>query len=165
MANSKGVFVRRWNRMDEKLWKENGEENILEGVLLRKGEGKMMVGPTWANKKVLSKIERKLGGKKSYMWRTKMPVCKLHMRFFNMFVCLFFFFFFVCMWFFFSINDFYFLINLGDCMLIGCLSLFCFNWASFFNKGIWVNSYKLNFFYPSIFSLPTKQKWGKLKFF
>ena len=33
--------------------------------------------------------------------------------------------------------DFYFLINLGDCFFLGgCLPLFCFNWASFFNKGI-----------------------------
>ena len=33
--------------------------------------------------------------------------------------------------------DFYFLINLDDCFFLGgCLPLFCFNWASFFNKGI-----------------------------
>ena len=39
----------------------------------------------------------------------------------------------------------------------GCLSLFWFNWASFF-----IQTY---FFHPSNFSLSTKQKLGKLKSF
>ena len=45
------------------------------------------------------------------------------------------------------------------------LSLFCFNWASFFNKSIWVNLFKLIFFHPSTFPLSTKQKWEKIKYF
>ena len=99
-----------------------------------------------------------------------MPISKLHMGFFNTFVCLFFlcfciFVFVFCMWFFFSTNDYYYLINLGDCMLFGCLSLFCFNWPSFFNKGIWVNLYKLTFFIPPLFHSEQKKKWKKLKFF
>ena len=31
---------------------------------------------------------------------------------------------------------FIFFNNLGDCFFFGCLSLFCFNWLSFFNKSI-----------------------------
>ena len=34
--------------------KKTRRKNILEGVWLRKGEGKMMVGPTRAHKKVFS---------------------------------------------------------------------------------------------------------------
>ena len=64
--------------------------------------------------------------------------------------------------FFFFFKDliFIFLVNLGDCSFFFCgyLSLFCFNWASFFNNGILVNLFKLIFFHPSTFSLPTKQK-------
>ena len=38
----------------KKFGKKTRRKNILEGVWLRKGEGKMMVGPTWAHKKVFS---------------------------------------------------------------------------------------------------------------
>ena len=49
--------------------------------------------------------------------------------------------------FFFPEHDSYFLINLGDCLFFfGCLLLFCVNWASFFNKSIWVNLYKFTIF-------------------
>ena len=114
------MFVRRWNRMDGKLWKENGEEKYFGGCFVEKGRGKNDGGAYLSQQKCfLSKIERKLGGEKSYMWRTKMPMCKLHMRFFNMFVCLFFFFFlFAC--------DFFF-----------------YKWFLFFNKFWWLYAYWL----------------------
>ena len=43
---------------------------------------------------------------------------------------------------------FIFLINLGDCSFLWLFVTFFFNWASFFNKGIWVKLFK------SIFSIP-----------
>ena len=151
--------------MDEKIWKKNKEEKYFGGCLVEKGRGENDGGAYLSpQKSFLFKIERKLGGDKSYMWRTKMLMSKLHMGFFNTFVCLFFlcfciFVFVFCMWFFFSTNDYYYLINLGDCMLFGCLSLFCFNWPSFFNKGIWVNSYKFTFFISPLFYLqPNKNE-------
>ena len=52
--------------------------------------------------------------------------------------------------FFFSWHDYYFLINLGDFFFFLCLSNFCFDWTSFFNKCMWVNLCKLFFFFPSI---------------
>ena len=48
---------------------------------------------------------------------------------------------------------------------LSCLSLFCFNWVSFFNKGIWVNLCKFTFSIPFTFSLLIKQKREKLKIF
>ena len=62
---------------------------------------------------------------------------------------------------FFSRYDFYFLINL---VIVFCL-FFCFNRASFFNKGTWANLCKHIFPSFHFFSLPTKQKGGKLKSF
>ena len=165
------MFVWRWNRVDEKIWKKNKEEKYFGGCLVEKGRGENDGGAYLSpQKSFLFKIERKLGGGKILYVKDKnahIQVAHGLLQYVCLFVC---FFFFVFLFFFlhvifFSTNDYYFLINLGDCMLFGCLSLFCFNWLSFFNKGIWVNSYKLNFFYPSIFSLPTKQKWGKLKYF
>ena len=50
---------------------------------------------------------------------------------------------------FFSWHYYYFLINLGDFFFL-CLSNFCFDWTSFFNKCMWVNLCKLFFFFPSI---------------
>ena len=49
--------------------------------------------------------------------------------------------------------------------LVLVFHFFSFNWALFFNKGIWINIYKLTFFHPSTFPLPTKQKGKKLKSF
>ena len=64
---------------------------------------------------------------------------------------------------------FLFFNKLGDCLFffffLGCLSLFCFNWSSFFNKGCMSKFIQTHFFHPSIFPLPTKQKGKKLKFF
>ena len=62
-------------------------------------------------------------------------------------------------------HDFYFVINLGGCFLFLSLFVFCFNWTSFFNKGIWVNLYKFTFFIFPRSTPPTKQKRGKLKSF
>ena len=107
MANSKGVFVWRWNRVDEKIWKKNKEEKYFGGCLVEKGRGEDDGGAYLSpQKSFLFKIVRKLGGEKSYMWRTKMLMSKLHMGFFNTFVCLFvFFFLFFC---FFFACDFFF---------------------------------------------------------
>ena len=58
---------------------------------------------------------------------------------------LFFSFFFLCL----TRHDFYFLMNWV--IFFGCLSFICFNWPSFFNKGIWVNLDKLTFFIPPLF--------------
>ena len=71
----------------------------------------------------------------------------------------------LCFFFFFSLtrhdfclrHDFYFLINwLIAFFFFG--SFFCFNWPSFFNKGIWVNLCKLTYSIPPLFSLPIKKK-------
>ena len=53
-------------------------------------------------------------------------------------VVLFFFFFFLCLTRhdFFLEHHFYFLINWVIASFFGCLSLFCFNWSSFFNKSV-----------------------------
>ena len=49
-------------------------------------------------------------------------------------------------------------------IFFGCLSLFFFNWVSFFNKGICVNLYKLTF--PSLnFSTPNQIKMREIKIF
>ena len=85
---------------------------------------------------------------------------------FKRFLCFFFFFFGldVIFFFFFSRHDFFFLINLGDCFyyyyyyFFDCWSLFCFNWASFCNKSILVNLYKLTFFIPSHFHSQLNKK-------
>ena len=42
---------------------------------------------------------------------------------------------------------------------------FCFNCVLFFNKGTWINFIKTYSFRLFTFSLPTKQKLGKLKIF
>ena len=42
---------------------------------------------------------------------------------------------------------------------------FCFHWALFFNKSIWVNLYNFFFFLFSTFPLPLKHKLWKLKSF
>ena len=66
----------------------------------------------------------------------------------------FFFLFFFCVFFFSLDVIFIFLINLGDYIF---LSLFCFNWALFFNKDIWINLYKLTFSISPLFhSQPNK---------
>ena len=57
-------------------------------------------------------------------------------------VAFFLFFFFFSFFFVLTRHDFFldmifiFFNNLGDCFFFGCLSLFCFNWLSFFNKSI-----------------------------
>ena len=166
MANSKGVFVWRWNRVDEKIWKKNKEEKYFGGCLVEKGRGENDGGAYLSpQKSFLFKIERKLGGGKILYVKDKNAHVQVAHGLLQ-YVCLFFFFlcfcifvFVFCMWFFFSTNDYYYLINLGDCMLFGCLSLFCFNWPSFFNKGIWVNSYKFTFFISPLFYLqPNKNE-------
>ena len=48
----------------------------------------------------------------------------------------------------------------------GWLSLFCFNWASLFNKNIWVNLYKFIFSIPPLFySQPNKNKGNNNLFY
>ena len=59
----------------------------------------------------------------------------------------------VCVSFCLTRNDFFLFLNLGDFFFWGCLSLFYFNWALFFNKSILVNLHNF-FFHSSIFSLP-----------
>ena len=77
-------------------------------------------------------------------------------------VVLFLFFFFFCL----TRHNFYFLINwVIAFFFFSCLSLFCFSWSSFFNKGCMSKFIQTHFFHPSIFPLPTKQKGEKLKFF
>ena len=64
--------------------------------------------------------------------------------------------FFLGTWFFFLINWVIFFFFFFFC---GCLSLFCFNWPSFFNKDIWVSLYKFTFFIPLLFhSQPNKRE-------
>ena len=54
--------------MDGKFWKENGEEKYFGGCFVEKGRGKNDGGAYLSQQKCfLSKIERKLGGEKSYM--------------------------------------------------------------------------------------------------
>ena len=75
----------------------------------------------------------------------------------------FFFFWFRCD--FFYGHDFYFLINLGNWFFMFAYHFFGFYWASFFNKGICVNLYKLIFFIPSFFySQPNQMKEIKIFF-
>ena len=50
-------------RENEKKKKKNEKGNFFEGCLVERGEKKMLVGPP---KIFLSKMERKLGGGKSY---------------------------------------------------------------------------------------------------
>ena len=60
----------------------------------------------------------------------------------------------------FFLHDFYFSNKFG-CLLLFCgyLSRFCFNWASFFKKDIWVNLFEHIFFIPPLFrSQPNKKK-------
>ena len=54
---------------------------------------------------------------------------------------------------------FIFLINLDDLYFLVVYHFFGFNLASFFNKGICINLYKLTFFIPLLFdSQPTKEE-------
>ena len=71
----------------------------------------------------------------------------------------------VVVFFFFDRCDFFltwFFINKFGWLLSffgGYLSLFCFNWASFFNNGIWGNLFKLIFsFSPLFHSQPNKNE-------
>ena len=50
-------------------------------------------------------------------------------------------------------HDFYFLINWVIALFFWLFVtfFFCFNWTSFFNKGIWVNLFKLIFFISLLF--------------
>ena len=75
------------------------------------------------------------------------------------------FFFLTSRWFFFL--DMIFFFNKFGWLFsfFGYLSIFCFNWASFFNKSKWVNLFKLIFFHLSTFSFLTKQKWEKIIYF
>ena len=90
------------------------------------------------------------------------PGCCLHFFYFlvvGVIVVLFCFFFF----FFFFGYDFYFLIN-WVIFFFSCLSLFCINWLSFFNKGVWVNLYKL-IFLSFYFFTSNQTKKRKIKSF
>ena len=68
----------------------------------------------------------------------------------------FFFPFFFCL----TRHDFYFLINwVIAFFFFSCLSLFCFNWSSFFNKCVGVNLYKFIFsISPFFHSQPNKNE-------
>ena len=66
---------------------------------------------------------------------------------------------------FFFFLDMIFFNTLGVFFFFWVVCHFFFNWPSFFNKGVWVNLYKLTLFHLSTFSLITKQKWEKLNFF
>ena len=49
-------------------------------------------------------------------------------------------------------HDFYFFNKFGWLLFFcGYLSLFCFDWALFFNKDLWINLFKLIFFIFSLF--------------
>ena len=52
----------------------------------------------------------------------------------------------------------------GWLYFFGCLSLFCFNWTSFFNKSIRVNLYKLAFSISPLFT-PNQTKRREIKIF
>ena len=91
----KSVFVWRWNRNDEKLWRENRKENVFRVCLVGWGERKIngrervprsfLLGPP----KNFSKMERKLEGGSSFIsfqkylscW-TSPPMCWLFFFFF-----------------------------------------------------------------------------------
>ena len=50
-------------------------------------------------------------------------------------------------------------------IIFGCLSLFCFNLTSYFNKNIWVNLYKLTFLFLHFLTLnQTKMRVIKIFF-
>ena len=57
-----------------------------------------------------------------------------------------------CLFIYLTRHDFYAFNKFGWLLFFcGYLSLFCFNWASFFNNGIWVNFCKLTFPILSLF--------------
>ena len=60
-------------------------------------------------------------------------------------------------------HDFYFLIIWVIALFFGCLLPFCFNWQSFFNKGLWVNLYKFTFSIPLFFHFQLN-KYFSIKF-
>ena len=74
---------------------EKMRRNFLKSVWLRGGERKIMVGHSRTHQKVFSNMKRKLVGRKSYKWRTKMPTSKLHMGFFYSFFIFYLFFIFI----------------------------------------------------------------------
>ena len=108
----------------------------------------MMVRPTWAHQKNFSsKWAKKFSGGKSDGWRTKMPMCKLHMSFSTccvcvcVCVCVCFFFFLILVlisfWFLFTLFSFSFFFKifflfafLGFSTLVKCF--FCSHSSFFF---------------------------------
>ena len=127
----------------------------MEGIWLRGGERKMMVGLT---KKLSSQNEKKTWWREIW-WVKDKNVHVQYAVFFLASIPLLSVSFILIPFFssrdFFSKHDFF--IKKKKWVIVffffffGCLSLFCFNWASLFNKDIWVNLYNsfflsLNFF-------------------
>ena len=91
----KGVFGRRWNRNDEKLWRENRKENVFRVYLVGWGErkinggeqvsGSFLLGPT---KKFLQNGEKTGRGKLIH----KLPKIPLMLNFTSNVLTFFFFF-------------------------------------------------------------------------
>ena len=77
------MFVWKWNKVDEKLWKENKNENFLVSLVRweeRKINSMTQVFTLQAHQKVLSKIERKLKGWKNWtLFLDKNAHVQLHM--------------------------------------------------------------------------------------
>ena len=73
----------------------------------------------------------------------------------------------VCVSFCLTRNDFFLFLNLGDFFFWGCLSLFYFNWALFFNKSILVNLHNFFFIFPLFHFQYNKNKknWNLFYFF
>ena len=75
----------------------------------------------------------------------------------------------VIFFFFWDMIFIYFLIIYGDCSFFFFLWLFVtcffFNWVSFFNKGIWVNLFKLNFSISPLFHFQPNKNERKIKIF
>ena len=95
-----------------------------------------------------------------FSWLTKIPMCNYTWASSGCLFLIFFYFLFyslgvivVVVVFFFFFWIWFFINKIGWLLFLFFLVLchfFCFNWASFFNKGIWVNLFKLIF---SIFLL------------
>ena len=126
MANSKGVFVWRWNRVDEKIWKKNKEEKYFGGCLVEKGRGENDGGAYLSpQKSFLFKIERKLGGGKILYVKDKNAHIQVAHGLLQ-YVCLFVFFVFL-----------YF------CFCFLHVIFFFYKWLLLFNKFGWLYAFWL----------------------
>ena len=162
---TKGVFVWRWNRVDGKLWRENRKGNFF-GVCLIEWEGRKINGKTQVfsprtHKKVLPKMERKLGGESSWNELPKIPLT-LEFTFQVSNVLAFFF-----LWFFLSLLltcwlpffSFSFFLWIFLSLLLTCLLPFSFSFFPlifwFFLSLLlmcWLLFFFFFFFFPLIFS-------------